>query len=92
MGVKADCKSDRETISYSAECLREYFPIVAPILVGNVLYPRLLRWEVDSAQGKIEEYDAQLKVALLVIDSCDDIQLHTHITIQSTHYTQRAYQ
>ena len=55
LGAEAKCDANREYIGYYANCLREYFPLVAPIMVGNVLYPRLLRWEVASAESKVLE-------------------------------------
>jgi len=40
----------REDIAYTVNVMREYVPLVVPMLVGNVLFPRLLPWEVKAAQ------------------------------------------
>lgn len=61
LGVEASARAGRESINYYANCLREYMPIVAPLLVGNILYPRLLRWEVASAHRKIQMFENQLE-------------------------------
>jgi processing peptidase subunit alpha len=49
LGVDAKCEASREHIGYSASMMREYVPVVVPLLVGNVLFPRLLPWEVNAA-------------------------------------------
>lgn len=51
---RTSCKAGREEISYQVEVQREYLPLVVPIMVGNVLFPRLLPWEVKSAQGEVK--------------------------------------
>jgi len=43
----------REEISYSVNVMREFVPLVVPLLVGNVLFPRLLPWEVKNAANGI---------------------------------------
>lgn len=43
------CVAGREDVTYHCEVLREFMPIVVPLLVGNVLFPRLLPWEVKGA-------------------------------------------
>ncbi len=53
MGVDADCSVGRETLGYRATFLRDSLPYVVPVLVGNVLYPRLVRWEVASCHKRI---------------------------------------
>ena len=30
--------------------MREYVPVAVPLLIGNVLFPRLLPWEVRALQ------------------------------------------
>jgi processing peptidase subunit alpha len=54
LGVTASCTGGRESVSYKAAVLREYVPIVVPLLVGNVLFPRLLPWEVNAAHELID--------------------------------------
>lgn len=60
LGVDAYAKAGRESVSYHASCLREHFPLIAPLLIGNVLYPRLLRWEVNASQIKVGQYEKGL--------------------------------
>lgn len=38
---------------YSAECLREQMPLLLPMLTGNVLFPRLLPWELKANHDKL---------------------------------------
>jgi processing peptidase subunit alpha len=45
----ATATAGRESIVYSVDVMREYMPLVAPLLIGNVLFPRLLPWEVKAA-------------------------------------------
>merc|ERR1719439_260950 len=51
----AACKAGREDIAYTAGVAREYVPLVVPLLVGNVLFPRLLPWEVKSSQDEVKK-------------------------------------
>lgn len=46
----ATCTAGREDITYSVNVMREFMPLAVPLLVGNVLFPRLLPWEVKAAQ------------------------------------------
>ncbi|CAJ1332069.1 unnamed protein product [Effrenium voratum] len=48
------CKAGREEILYQVEVQREFVPYVVPLMVGNVLFPRLLPWEVKSAHGDVK--------------------------------------
>ena len=43
----------REQIVYSAECLRRFTPLLIPLLIGNVLFPRFLPWELKSNEQKL---------------------------------------
>jgi len=49
------CKAGREEVAYQVEVQREYVPLVVPLMVGNVLFPRLLPWEVKAEHKKVEE-------------------------------------
>jgi len=49
------CTAGREEIAYQVEVQREYVSLVVPLMVGNVLFPRLLPWEVKGEHKKIEE-------------------------------------
>lgn len=57
LGVDAKCTASREHIAYKASLMREYVPVVVPLLVGNVLFPRLLPWEVNASK---ENYQTSL--------------------------------
>lgn len=56
------CKAGREDIVYSIDVMREFVPLVVPLMVGNVLFPRLLPWEVKASTKKVKEaQDALMK-------------------------------
>lgn len=50
----AACTAGREDIGYQVEVMREFVPLVIPLLVGNVLFPRLLPWEVKAAHKQVK--------------------------------------
>ncbi|CAK8997760.1 unnamed protein product [Durusdinium trenchii] len=50
----ASAKSGREEILYQVDVQREMLPYVVPLMVGNVIFPRMLPWEVKSAQGDVK--------------------------------------
>jgi processing peptidase subunit alpha len=50
----ATCKAGREEIVYQVDVQREYMPLVVPLMVGNVLFPRLLPWEVKASHAKVK--------------------------------------
>jgi len=64
----ATCKAGRENIVYSVEVMREFVPLVVPLMVGNVLFPRLLPWEVKAAHKQVAEAKAALDVDTIVSD------------------------
>jgi len=49
----AKATAGREDIAYTVNVMREYVPLVVPMLVGNVLFPRLLPWEVKAAHAGV---------------------------------------
>jgi len=49
------CVADREEVLYQVDVMREYVPLVLPLMVGNVLFPRLLPWEVKAAHVKVKQ-------------------------------------
>jgi processing peptidase subunit alpha len=51
----------REEMLYQIDVMREYVPLVVPLLVGNVLFPRMLPWEVKAAHGKVKDARAALE-------------------------------
>lgn len=55
------CTAGREDMGYTVEVQREYVPLVVPLMVGNVLFPRLLPWEVKSAHGDVDVAKAALE-------------------------------
>merc|ERR1719343_956582 len=55
------CKAGPEEIMYEVSVMREYVPLVVPLMIGNVLFPRLLPWEVKAAHGKVKEARAALE-------------------------------
>lgn len=57
----SSCKADREEIAYQVELQREYLPLALPLMIGNVLFPRLLPWEVKSAQKKLKAAREELE-------------------------------
>eukprot|EP00916_Digyalum_oweni_P023547 GHVL01039075.1.p1 GENE.GHVL01039075.1~~GHVL01039075.1.p1 ORF type:complete len:530 (-),score=103.38 GHVL01039075.1:60-1649(-) len=61
LGADGSCTVNRENFVYQAECLREYVPYFVPILVGNILFPRFLPWEVKEVQFKIEKQQKKLE-------------------------------
>merc|ERR1719326_850002 len=40
--------------------MREYAPLVVPLMVGNILFPRLLPWEVKAAQAGVKQARGEL--------------------------------
>jgi len=61
LGATISCEAGRETVSYKVDVLREYLPIAVPLLVGNVLFPRLLPWEVKAASKDVSKAKAALE-------------------------------
>lgn len=57
----SSCKAGREDIVYQVDVPREFVPLVVPLLVGNVLFPRLLPWEIKAAHSKVKEARAALE-------------------------------
>lgn len=53
LGATAGCVAGREHLVYSAECLRSQMPLLVPLMTGNVLFPRLLPWELKALQEKL---------------------------------------
>jgi processing peptidase subunit alpha len=57
----ATCKAGREETVYQVDVQREYVPLVVPLMIGNVLFPRLLPWEVKAAVSKVKTARAALE-------------------------------
>eukprot|EP00929_Paragymnodinium_shiwhaense_P076788 TRINITY_DN3952_c0_g1_i1.p1 TRINITY_DN3952_c0_g1~~TRINITY_DN3952_c0_g1_i1.p1 ORF type:complete len:523 (+),score=161.66 TRINITY_DN3952_c0_g1_i1:129-1697(+) len=47
------CAAGAEDTVYQVEVQREFMPLVVPLLIGNVLFPRLLPWEVKAAHAEV---------------------------------------
>jgi len=62
----ATCKAGREEIAYTVDVSREFVPLVVPLMVGNVLFPRLLPWEVKAAHKKVDEAQAAMDADTIV--------------------------
>eukprot|EP00929_Paragymnodinium_shiwhaense_P076791 TRINITY_DN3952_c0_g3_i1.p1 TRINITY_DN3952_c0_g3~~TRINITY_DN3952_c0_g3_i1.p1 ORF type:complete len:547 (+),score=149.47 TRINITY_DN3952_c0_g3_i1:237-1643(+) len=54
------CKAGAEETSYQVEVQREFMPFAVPLLIGNVLFPRLLPWEVKSAHADVAKARAAM--------------------------------
>jgi len=54
------CKAGREEMIFQVDVMREYIPLVVPLMIGNVLFPRLLPWEVKAAVAKVKTARASL--------------------------------
>eukprot|EP00928_Gymnodinium_smaydae_P041632 TRINITY_DN2814_c0_g2_i2.p1 TRINITY_DN2814_c0_g2~~TRINITY_DN2814_c0_g2_i2.p1 ORF type:complete len:524 (+),score=131.40 TRINITY_DN2814_c0_g2_i2:91-1662(+) len=59
--LSSSATADREEMAYQVEVMREYVPLVVPLLIGNVLFPRLLPWEVKASHAKVKEARAALE-------------------------------
>jgi processing peptidase subunit alpha len=57
----SECVAGREDIAYKVELMREYVPFAVPLMIGNVLFPRLLPWEVKAASKKVKDARAALE-------------------------------
>jgi processing peptidase subunit alpha len=57
----ATCKAGREEIAYKIDVQREYCPLVIPLMIGNVLFPRLLPWEVKAASKLVKDTRAAME-------------------------------
>jgi len=57
----SSCKAGPEETLYEVSVMREYVPLVVPLMIGNILFPRLLPWEVKAAHGKVKEARAALE-------------------------------
>lgn len=53
--LSSTCTAGREDMVYQVDIMREYVPLVVPLLVGNVLFPRLLPWEVKASSKLVKD-------------------------------------
>jgi processing peptidase subunit alpha len=59
--LSATCTAGREEVAYKVGVMREYVPLVVPLMIGNVLFPRLLPWEVKAVSKEVKEVRAKLE-------------------------------
>jgi processing peptidase subunit alpha len=70
LGVEASATAGREKMAYKASVLREYLPVAVPLLIGNVLFPRFLPWEITAVHelidpSKVMDVDASVTELLI---------------------------
>ncbi|KAI4837752.1 mitochondrial-processing peptidase subunit alpha [Plasmodium brasilianum] len=53
IGANVSCNAFREHMVYTCECLKEYLPVVTNLLIGNVLFPRFLSWEMKNNVNRL---------------------------------------
>mmetsp|Transcript_124330 Transcript_124330/g.247894 ORF Transcript_124330/g.247894 Transcript_124330/m.247894 type:complete len:573 (+) Transcript_124330:44-1762(+) len=61
LGAAASCRVGREDILYQCDTLREYVPVLLPLMLANVLCPSNLPEEVFEAQKHVAEARAMLE-------------------------------
>jgi len=71
------CVAGREDICYKTTVPREFLPFAVPLLVGNVLFPRLLPWEVKPAHDALKADRVALQ---------DDPHAHVNELLYKTAY------
>lgn len=59
--LSSTCKAGREDIVYQVEVMREFMPLVVPLVVGNILFPRLLPWEVKAMHKSVKDARAAME-------------------------------
>ncbi|AFZ79081.1 mitochondrial processing peptidase alpha subunit, putative [Theileria equi strain WA] len=60
LGGNISCNAFREHMAYHAEGLRSDMPILLNILIGNVLFPRFLPWELKSNKERLDSRRKQI--------------------------------
>ncbi|GBE59270.1 mitochondrial processing peptidase alpha [Babesia ovata] len=60
LGGNASCNAFREHIAYHGECLRKDVPIMVNLLIGNVLFPRFLHWEMKANKSRLDDKRKQI--------------------------------
>lgn len=61
LGATALCRVGREDILYQVDVLREYVPVVLPLMLANVLCPALLPDEVAASHEHVVEVQRNLE-------------------------------
>jgi len=55
VAAHASAMSGKEHLVYSVDCLRQFMPLMVPLMVGNVASPLFLPEEVEKAASKVED-------------------------------------
>jgi len=61
LGAAASCRVGREDILYHFDTLREYVPVVLPLMMANVLCPSMLEDELAAARDTAVDMRAMLE-------------------------------
>jgi len=61
LGAAASCRVGREDLLYQVDVLRDYVPVMLPLMLANVLCPSLLPEEVAAAQEYVFEVQQSLE-------------------------------
>jgi len=61
LGAAAACRVGREDVLYHVDVLREYVPVVLPLMLANVLCPSFLPDEVTAVHEHVREVQQQLQ-------------------------------
>jgi len=61
LGAAASCRVGREDILYHFDTLREYVPVVLPLMLANVLCPSMLEEELSVARDQAVDMRAMLE-------------------------------
>lgn len=86
------CTAGRESVAYQVNVMREFVPFVVPLMIGNVLFPRLLPWEVKAAHSQVATDNAIRKenAAAYVQDLLHSAAYHNNTLGHSTLATERS--
>jgi len=61
LGAAATCRVGREDILYQVDSLREYVPVVLPLMLANLLCPSLLPEEVSASHDHVLEVQQNIQ-------------------------------
>merc|ERR1712054_192782 len=61
LGAAASCRVGREDIVYQIDVLRDYVPVMLPLMLSNLLCPSLLPEEVDAAHESVLDVQRALE-------------------------------
>lgn len=88
--ISANCTAGREEIVYQVDVLREFVPLALPLMIGNVLFPRLLPWEVKAAHKKVKEAKAAMDADDMVSELLHKAAFCNNSLGFSTHASERS--